>query len=78
VTRVLAVSDFLHHCIQTSNGAYPASYPKVNGGSFPRGTNGQDIIVTTHLHLVPRLRVSGSIPPPPNIFIAWYLSTGQL
>jgi len=29
--------------------------------------------LTTHLHLVPRSRMRGAIPPlPQNVFMAWY------
>jgi hypothetical protein len=28
---------FLHHCIQNSSGAHPASYPMSTRGSFPGG-----------------------------------------
>jgi hypothetical protein len=29
--------------------------------------------LTTHLHLLPRLRIFGAIPPSPIVFIAWCL-----
>ena len=41
--------------------AYPASYSKGSRSSFP-GANCQGMKVTTHLHLVLRLRMSGAIP----------------
>jgi hypothetical protein len=31
------LSFFLHHCIQTSSGAHPASYPMGTRGFFPGG-----------------------------------------
>ena len=30
---------------------------------FPRGENGRTVKMTTHFHLMPRLRMSGAIPP---------------
>jgi hypothetical protein len=32
--------------------------------------------LTTHLLLVLRSRIHGAIPPPPYIFMVWYLNTG--
>jgi hypothetical protein len=29
--------------------------------------------LTTHRHLMPRLRMRGGLPPPPNVFLAWCL-----
>jgi hypothetical protein len=29
--------------------------------------------LTTHIHLVPRLKMSGTTPPLPYVFIAWFL-----
>jgi hypothetical protein len=46
----------LHYRIQNGSEAHPASYPK--------GTRG--VKLTTHLHLVPRSRMHGAIPPLPN------------
>ena len=34
---------------------------------FPREWSGRDVKLTTHLHLGPRLRMSGSVPPLPHI-----------
>jgi hypothetical protein len=33
---------------------------------FPRKQRGRDVKLTTHLHLVPRLRMRGAIPPLPQ------------
>jgi hypothetical protein len=41
--------------------AQPASYPLGTRGSFPRGVK-----LTAHLHLVPRSRMRGAIPPLPQ------------
>jgi hypothetical protein len=46
----------LHHRVQNGSGAHPASYPM--------GTRG--VKLTTHLHLVPRSRMCGAIPPLPQ------------
>jgi hypothetical protein len=37
--------------------AHPASYPMGTGGSFSRAESGGGVKLTTHLHLVPRLRM---------------------
>jgi hypothetical protein len=50
--------------VQTSSGAHPASYSKVTG-LLSRGKSGMDGKFATHLHLIPRLRISGPIPPHP-------------
>jgi hypothetical protein len=52
---------FLHHRVQTGSGAHPFSYPLCAGG--PRGQSVRAVKVTTHLHLLPSLRMRGSIPP---------------
>jgi hypothetical protein len=53
---------------------------------FPCGLSGWYVKLTTHLHLVPKLRIRGAIPPFPHVsswrgahfstgyvFVAWYL-----
>jgi hypothetical protein len=35
-------------------------------GPFPWGQSGWGVKLTTHLHLVPRSRIRGAIPPLPN------------
>jgi hypothetical protein len=58
-----------HHRVQTGSGAHPAFYPIGTGGSFPGGVK-----LTTYLHLVPRSRMRGAIPPLPQyVFMAWCL-----
>jgi hypothetical protein len=45
---------------------------------FPRGKSGRGVKLTIHLLLVPRSRMCGAIPPPPNTS-SWcgaYLRTG--
>jgi hypothetical protein len=49
--------DFLYHHIQTSNWAHPAFYPVVFW-AFSLGV--KQAVLTTHLYLVPRLRMYGS------------------
>jgi hypothetical protein len=41
-------------------------------GSFP-GVKGWGMKLTTHLHLVSRSRMCGTIPPLPHVFMAWSL-----
>jgi len=51
----------LRYRVQPGTGAHPASCPKRVPGAL-----------TTHLHLVPRLRMHGAIPPiPQHVFIGW-------
>jgi hypothetical protein len=51
--------DFsLRHRVQTDSGAHPASYPIRNKG----------VKLTTHLPLVPRLRIRGAVSPLPHTF----------
>jgi hypothetical protein len=43
-------------------------------GLFPWGLNGRGVKLTTNLHLVPRSRMRGAIPPLPQYtFMAWCL-----
>jgi hypothetical protein len=64
----------LHHHIQNGSGAHPASYPMGTRGSFPGGKSGRYVKLTTHLHLVPKSRIRGAIPPlPQHVCMAWCL-----
>jgi hypothetical protein len=47
-------------CVQTSSGAHPASYPMGTGVLSPGVKCGRGVTLTTHPHLVPRLRMSRS------------------
>jgi hypothetical protein len=53
----------LRHRIWTGSGAYPAFFPMGYEGSFPEGGSDLDVKMTTHLHLVTRLRMNGAIYP---------------
>jgi len=59
---------FLIQNAQTGFGAHTASYFMYTG-DFCRGLSGQGVKLTTHLHLVSRLRMSGAIPL--ILFMAW-------
>jgi hypothetical protein len=61
----------LHHRIQTGSGAHPASYPMGTRGSFLGGKAAGACTLTTHLHIVPRSRMRGAIPPLQYAFMAW-------
>jgi hypothetical protein len=53
-------------CFQTGSEAHPASYPMGSGGPFPGGkARGRGVTLTTHPHLVPRLRMSRSYTSSP-------------
>jgi hypothetical protein len=57
----------LRHCVQTGSEVHPASYPVCSGG-------GRSVKLTTHLHVVPRLRIRGAVTPLSQCAImAWYL-----
>jgi hypothetical protein len=47
-------------------GAHTTSYPMCARGSFPRKSSGRVVKLTTHLHLMPRLRMRGAVPPLPH------------
>jgi hypothetical protein len=51
-------------CLQTSSGAHPASCTVGTGGPFPGVKLGRGVMLTTHPHLVLRLRMSRSYIPP--------------
>jgi hypothetical protein len=67
----------LHHRIQNGSGAHPASYSMGIRGSFP-GVKRPGVKLTTHLHLVPKSRMSGAIPPFPQYAVmVWCSVKGQ-
>jgi hypothetical protein len=56
----------------TVSGAYSASYSMGTRGSFAGSKAAGDVKLTTHLHLVPRSRMCGAIPPlNQDAFLAW-------
>jgi hypothetical protein len=61
------VADFSSSlCVQTGSGAHPASCTLDTGGPFSELKHGRGVTLTTHLHLMPRTRMSrsyGSSPP---------------
>jgi hypothetical protein len=63
--------DFSLRRVQTQSGAHPASYTVGTGGSFSGSKAARSVELTTHLHLVQRLRIGGAIHPLPQyVFIA--------
>jgi hypothetical protein len=48
----------LRHCVQTGSETHPVFCPIGIGEIFPRGVK-----LTTHLHLMSRLRMHGAVPP---------------
>jgi hypothetical protein len=57
--------------IQTGSGAHPASC-SMGTGFFPGGEAAVGVMLTSHLQLVPRLRMNGAIPLLPlYAFMAW-------
>jgi hypothetical protein len=64
----------LRHRVQTGSGAHSASYPMGTVGPFPRVNRPVHETDHTHLHLVSRLGMSGSVHPLPSyVFMAWRL-----
>jgi hypothetical protein len=59
-------------CVQTGSGAKPASCAMGNEGPFPRAKGSRGVTLTTHPHLVPRLRISRSyiLSLPTSAFMA--------
>jgi hypothetical protein len=58
-------------CVQTGSEAHPASCTMGIGGPFPGVKHGRGVMLTTHPHLVPRSRMSGSYTPlPPSVSMA--------
>jgi len=58
--------------IQTGSGTHPASYA-MGTGIFPRGESIRCLKLTTHFHLVPRLRMRSYTSIPQYVFMAWCL-----
>jgi hypothetical protein len=57
---------------RTGSGAHTTYCSKGRGGSLPEGTAGQCVKLTDHLHLVSRLRPSGTITLLPlHTFMEW-------
>jgi hypothetical protein len=57
----------LHHRVQTGPGAHSASYQMGTRCSFPGGKAAGVVELTTHLHLVPRLKNEWSCTSTPPI-----------
>jgi len=47
--------------VQTDSRAHPLSYSANNGGSYSGRFRGRGVKLTTHIHLVPKLRMSTAI-----------------
>jgi len=56
---------FLRHRVQISTGAHPASYLVGTDKSFPGGKSCRSVNLTTHLHLVPRLKLFEALSAGP-------------
>jgi len=65
---VLKVFILLRPRVQTDRRAQPASYPVGTRGSFPGGKRVHGVNVIPDLHLAPRLKMRGAIPPLPNTY----------
>jgi hypothetical protein len=56
--------------IQTGSEAHPASY-QMDTGALSPGYIYWDMNLSMHLHVVPRLRMHGAIPPLHHVFMVW-------
>jgi hypothetical protein len=65
----------LHHRLQNGSGPPPLQPPtQCVTGALSVGESGWGVKLTTHLHLVPKSRMSGAIPPLPQlVFMMWCL-----
>jgi hypothetical protein len=62
----------LHHRVQNGSGAPSSLLSNGYQGIYPWGQSGMGVKLTTHLNLVPRLRMHGVIPPVSQyVFVAW-------
>jgi hypothetical protein len=55
----------LRHRLQTGSGVHTV-FHQVGTMSFPQVYSGRGVNLTTHLHLVPKLRMRATIPPFPQ------------
>jgi hypothetical protein len=55
-----------NHCVQTGSESHPASCTMGTGGPFPGAKRGRSVTLTSHPHLVPRSRMSGSYTSTPH------------
>jgi hypothetical protein len=64
-TGVQVLVDLGKGNVQTALGIHPASYSldTGGGGDFPRGYSGRGMKLTTHLCLMPKLRMRGAMSP---------------
>lgn len=79
-TTVISMLDYRRgqECVispQTGCGAHPATYPMGAGRYFLRGRDESDrsFTLTTHLHLMPKLKINGFTSIRPYICIVWCL-----
>ena len=63
VRYLVGERDFsFQYTVQTDSGAHPLSYSLYNEGSFSGRCRGWGLKLTTHIHLVLKLRMSAAIP----------------
>jgi hypothetical protein len=70
--------SFRHH-VQIGSGTHTESY-LTDTAAFPREQGGRDVKLTTHFHLVPRLRMRGTAISLPHTssWCGGWLSTGYV
>jgi hypothetical protein len=64
---------YLRRNVQTGPGVHTGSYPM--GKAFLRGQRGQGVKPTTHLHVVPRLRMNRAVHPPTRFHLMVFVFT---
>ena len=63
----------LLHNIEFCSGAHTAPYPMCTGGLL-QTRRGKGMKFTAYLHVAPRIKFQGAIPPlPPHVVMAWCL-----
>jgi hypothetical protein len=67
----------LRHRVQISSGFHPVSYSLDTERPFPAGKSSWGMKLTIQLHLVPRFRMHGAIPPLPHTFPSCVAKLGK-
>jgi hypothetical protein len=64
--------EFILFVIESRTALGPAKLPiQWVPGALSLGESSRGVKLTTHLHLVPRLRIREAIPPLPHVYMSW-------
>jgi hypothetical protein len=58
---------FFCHYVHTSSGTQPISYPVGTWDSLPPGKSSHNVKISTHHHLVPKLKMHEAMHPCPHM-----------